>query len=138
MIRIAQQGAYDCMTACLASIFELPYDEAPHLCSPETGAKIDGGWWNAYETWLGRRGWAVISRVRTEGDGEPMWCPWSLNSYWIGGVKSPRTDGDHAVVMHGNQIVWDPHPRRDEKLHEGFTSCDYFVPLDPARFALRP
>lgn len=137
MISVEQRGAYDCMTACIASIFEVAYEDAPLLCSESGDAPIDG-WWNAYESWLALRGWAVVQRVRTtEDETDPMWCPWSLTSYWLAGVKSPRIDGDHAVVMYGNKIVWDPHPRRAEKLHEGFTSCDFFIPLDPARLVLR-
>jgi hypothetical protein len=44
--------------------------------------------------------------------------------HWIASVVSPRTDPQgehisHTVVMSGDQVVWDPHPLRDEG-HLGF------------------
>jgi hypothetical protein len=138
VIPVEQRHPFDCMTAALASLFEVAYDDVPHFCSPTTAAKIvEHDWWAAYEAWLRVRGFVVLQRVRVEGDGEPEWCPWAFPTFWIAGVESPRTGGDHAIVMHGNRIAWDPHPRRAEHTNHRFVSADYFLPIDPARLVLR-
>lgn len=128
MIAVEQRSAYDCLTACLSSIFEVPYEDVPLFCDQETGEPIR--WWRkACDDWLAERGWAQLERVRqTDEGGDPMRCPWRFPGYWIAGVKSPRYDGSHAVVMHRSELVWDPNPQR-EMGHLGFEDATYFLPL---------
>lgn len=135
MIQVEQRYTYDCLTACLASIFEEPYESVPIFCDKDTG-KAGPFWYKTYERWLEERGFAFIQRVLQDGDQEgSQVSPWRFPGYWIAGVVSPRVEGDHAVVMHWGDLVWDPHPRRDMG-HKGFTSADYFLPLDPAKLKL--
>ena len=135
MIPVAQRTRFDCLTACLASIFECRYEDVPVFCDQETGESAPL-WHVALDGWLADRGFAFLQRVREEGmDDDPMFCPWAYPGYWIVGVKSPRVDGEHAVVMCGRELVWDPHPEREQG-HRGFLSADHFVPLDPARLRL--
>ena len=62
--------------------------------------------------------------------------------YWLATVYSPRivhqdgSRGLHMVVMRDRELVWDPHPDREQG-HLGFVSGTYLVPLDPARFDYR-
>lgn len=133
MIFVEQRTKFDCLTACLASIFEEPYEDVPVFCDQETG-KSGPFWYRLLEDWLAERGFAFLQRVREDGmDDDPMRCPFAYPGYWIAGVKSPRVDGEHAVVMNRGELVWDPHPQR-EMGHLGFQSADYFLPLDPAAF----
>lgn len=136
MIPVDQRNNFDCMTACLASIFELRYQQCPTLYMLKTGEPLDA-WHTVYDLWLAKRGWAVMERVLVEGQEiDSQESPWSFPGYWIAGVKSPRYDGTHAVVMHKDKIIFDPHPRRYMG-HLGFESAAYFLPLDPAKFILR-
>lgn len=43
----------------------------------------------------------------------------------------------HCVVMHGPDLVWDPHPQRDMG-HLGFVSGELFRVIDPARLTYSP
>lgn len=132
---VEQREAFDCMTACLATIFGCAYEDAPVLCDFVTGEPVDR-WHSVYDNWLYGRGFSSLERNRETRDGDdPMRCPWSLPCLWIGGVQSPRYDGAHAVVCRGRDIVWDPHPQR-EMGHHGWLDATYFLPIDPARLAL--
>jgi hypothetical protein len=133
---VEQRTANDCMTACLASIFGVPYEHAPLLWDDAANAPVER-WHGVLDDWLAERGFGQLERVRQTDDetDDPMRCPWRFPGYWIAGVKSPRYDGTHAVVMHLNALVWDPHPRR-EMGHLGFVDATYFLPLDPSRLAL--
>lgn len=134
MTPVEQRTTYDCLTACLASIFECAYEDAPQLADSD-GEPLPR-WHGIYDGWLAARGWAVLERVLQHGDevGSQR-SPWGFPGYWIAGVTSPRYDGEHAVVMHGNEIAYDPHPQR-EMGHRGFTSAEYFLPLNIAAFTL--
>lgn len=144
----------DCLTACLASLFELPLDEVPHFVATDN-------WFSEYSNWLVDRG-LQLGQVHLCVDEDD---PTKLTGYpiegvhWIATVKSPRgkarcggckgtreLDGDpcqwcdatglvpslHAVVMCGREIVWDPHPQR-EMGHLGFLSGEWFIVRDPAK-----
>lgn len=127
MIEVEQRSRSDCLTACLASIFEVSYEDVP---------QFGRGWLRVLAEWLEGRGFAYLRRPRTiEDPADPMRCPWRFPGYWIAGVTSPRWKGTHAVVMHGHELVWDPSPRRGQG-HRGFVDATYFVPLDPARLVL--
>lgn len=136
MIAVEQRTAFDCMTACLASVFEVPYEECPVLC--DGGGVQAQAWHGILDGWLADRGWARLERLRHDDlSGDPLRCPWRFPGYWIAGVRSPRLDDrDHAVVMEASTLVWDPHPARAMG-HRGFVDATYFLPLNPARFALR-
>lgn len=131
---VEQRASYDCMTACLATIFGCSYEDAPQLADAN-GDPVPR-WHRVMDDWLFARGFACLERMRETDDGEPMRCPWRYPGLWIGGVKSPRYDGDHAVVMHLSLLVWDPHPQRNMG-HLGYVDATYFLPLDPAGLAVK-
>lgn len=132
---VEQRTTYDCMTACLATIFGCSYEDAPQLADAKGDPVF--GWHRVLDDWLLARGFACLERMRRDDEqDDPMRCPWRIPGLWIGGVASPRYDGGHAVVMHLNQLVWDPHPKR-EMGHRGFEDATYFLPLDPAGLAVK-
>lgn len=74
----------DCLTACIASIFELPIDEVPFFVQEDD-------WYRAYHDWVRTRG-LCIERAWISVDDED---PTKLNGYpsdryWIATVLSPR------------------------------------------------
>ena len=131
---VEQRASYDCMTACLATIFGCRYEEAPVLADPETCEPVDQ-WLRVMTLWLHERGFHPQSFSLTNeiirSLGDSLRSPWYWPTLWMGGVRSPRYDGEHAVVCRGSEIVWDPHPKR-EMGHLGFTSAEVFLPVDPA------
>ena len=133
MIPVEQRSGFDCMTACLASIFEVPYEEAPQLAQALGVPKPD--WLKTYFDWCASRGF-YPQDFYVEGEPKAE-CPWAYRGYWIAGVRSPRWNGQHAVVMHDREIAWDPYPG-DPVPHRGFVNGEIFLPLDVARFELRP
>ena len=161
----------DCLTACVASIFELPLDEVPFFVEHDD-------WHRRYHGFVAARG-LCIERAWINVDEDPTQLTGSPGDrYWIATVYSPRgktrctickgeretlrqydrKTGDwfdldeldacwyceatgliaslHAVVMHGRELVWDPHPQR-EMGHLGFISGEQFGVPDPARVMLK-
>jgi hypothetical protein len=108
----------NCFAACVASLLEIPLEEAPDLMKlPD--------WYVAFEEWLRPRG---LYPVGFSCDGEPP--GWALAGLHILSGGSPRGDFLHSVVARGREIVHDPHPSRD-----GLRSLKdriVLVPLDPA------
>ncbi len=101
-----EQG--NCFQACLASVFELPLEEAfdiVHYDTPE--------WWDQFHAWLAEFGLAcvyIITMLVGEDGQAPR--PWLESlGYHIARVDSGTlTDGTwHAVVMKGDKVVHDPN-----------------------------
>lgn len=126
---VEQRGDSDCLVACLASILEVPYEEVPQeIAVFETQH-------NAMVAFLKARGlltwttglWGTDTPFLKWGSQQIEWHFYPTG-YWIAGVLSPRIvdengePGEHAVVMRGSKIAFDPHPRRDMG-HLGFHSA---------------
>jgi hypothetical protein len=127
-------GGGNCVAACIASIFELPlevvYPEVPN-----------GGGWHAVCDWTtahapmlspqSRQFFVPMEPVPGYYVDHPAPMPldkveppvWP-RSYWIAYVESPRAAAagtldhygrptQHAVVMLGHMLAWDPHPQRE-------------------------
>lgn len=123
----------DCWKVCIASILELDYDDVPHFYEQEENGEVDSGW-NATQTFLRGRDFVLASfelmgmrpflKFRDIESRYLFTCP----GHWIASVRSPRkhaVTGEeiaHAVVMHGGDIAFDPHPRRDQG-HIGFENA---------------
>jgi hypothetical protein len=71
----------NCMSACLASILEVPLATVPNFY--ELAGEGVGEWWAAVRAWLKPFGFGVITLI--EGS-------------------------FHATVWHGGRMVHDPHP----------------------------
>ena len=101
------RGVYgNCLQAALASALGLELDAVPHF-----GAFT---WWEpALRLWLRGRGldWRMVRGIPAG------------RSVVVG--PTIRETGDHAVVGHDGEIVWDPHPSR-----VGLTSVKHAYAFD--------
>ena len=132
----------DCLRACLASIFELPLEEVPHV------AASPRGWWSATQDWLRPRGlWMETLEYTVPSEkpipkGERYPAGW-----WIAVVDSQLFEGaTHAVVMRGlyvdgtsdpHLVVHDPSPV-PRQVPYVFHGARWFTVLDPALAIRRP
>jgi hypothetical protein len=108
------------MSACIASLLELPIADVPYFMGVE--GEPDDLWKKRIRRWLAPRGLWFVHFETPRGFKD--WPP----GYYVLTGRSPR--GMHAVVAKGEKIVHDPNPSRD-----GLCSVDGFavlVPLDPA------
>ena len=150
----------DCFPACIASLFEIPLDQAPGM----------GGNTQDLHDWLALNfpGISVVSRDWLEPK-----APYFRPGYWIATVISSRfrepdchhctTDrrrkskppwfwrraecpycegsghcrGLHAIVMEHARRVWDPHPKADWDNEPRIVGETFFVVTDPARLTAR-
>jgi len=109
---IIEQG--DCFQACLASILEIPYEQAFSCVygydKPKEGELFEKQpWYVDFNKWLEQYGLASIYLE---------WKPTipavtSLLGFHIAEVKSSTLkNGDtHAVVIHNGDLVHDPNPK---------------------------
>lgn len=97
----------DCLSACIATLLDLPLDEVPVFVASPT-------WYCDCVRWLDARGLALILLHFSPG----TW-PWHPpdNLPLIVGGQSPRGPWGHAVVgiWRGGamEVLHDPHPSRD-------------------------
>jgi len=130
---IENQG--NCFQACVASIFELPLEEAfdcrPYPISPEGSPFEEDSWFIAFNKWLGGKGFGCI------------WLEWTpptvtkLLGYHIAQYKSPtlKARGDHAVVLLDGCVEHDPNSRRKaDVIGEDLIGVYLLVGLNPASF----
>lgn len=95
----------NCMSACLASILELPLEAVPNFC--EVGDD-DAAWWNACRAFLRKYGLGIITLTFED---PAQWVTLGLDGYHIVAGPSPRLEGmHHATVWYNGQMVHDPHP----------------------------
>lgn len=117
MIPVMQREDSDCLRCCLASIFEIPWEEAPDTNPDRVGFSQH----NVVNDWLKARGlveWQlddsanppVLRRTTLDGKPDDRKWPYPLATHYIGSGPSPRDKDDHCVVMKLGRIVHDPHP----------------------------
>lgn len=95
----------NCMSACLASILELPIEVVPNFFD---AGPDDSDWWNALRAWLRQFGLGIITLTF---ESPAQWTNLRLAGYHIVSGPSPRLEGmHHATVWHAGQMVHDPHP----------------------------
>jgi hypothetical protein len=151
----------DCYPACIASVFEIPLDQAPGM---------HGNTQHVHD-WLALNfpGIGIVSRSWTEPK-----APYYRAGFWIATVISSRfrepdchhctTDrrrkskpewgfyrrdecpicdgtgharGLHAIVMEHARRIWDPHPHADWDSEPRIVGEDFFVVTDPTRLVAR-
>lgn len=123
---VMQRNEHDCLRACLASIFEVPWEDAPATTTPEDEKPQH----NLVNEWLKDRGlveWSLYGEkergplrrgesVAQDGTRTPADFTWPSPpaTHYVGAGPSPRGNGiHHAVVMFCGRIVHDPHHDRD-------------------------
>jgi len=129
--RVGRRG--NCYQACVASILEVPIDEVPDQAlgrTPEEYVHILRGW-------LAPRGLSLIAATLGPYTPEELLPELWHAGYWIAGIATNSRDLDHAVVMRGNTVVWDPHPTPHNwepyVANPHINGIAMFVPLDPAQ-----
>lgn len=129
-----QRHDSDCLVACLASILGIEYEEVDTRIGMKDHAPEQ---WNLMQGFLARRG-LVCWGFSLNGEMRPILM---MNQrpdvryhifptgHWLASVDSPRhPDEGHVVVMKGDKIIHDPHPRRDMG-HKGFREGLILMPL---------
>ena len=98
------KGRGNCMSACIASLLELPIDKVIDTTSDEV--RSSGCWQQGIENWLEENHemkMMLVSPSSSKLEGV----------YSIGCGPSPRGDFYHAVVCKNGVMVFDPHPSDD-------------------------
>lgn len=90
--------AGNCMSACFATLLEMPLADVPHFASIEEA----GEWWFAMIRWAAELGYGVVQCLAPVPGAVGMMSG-----------KSPRGDFQHLVVARGDEVIHDPHPSRD-------------------------
>lgn len=96
----------NCLSAAVASLLDLPLDEVPHFL------EMDGPWDVEVERFARSHGYRLAERP--PDDAAP--------DFGLAYGHTRRGPALHAVVVHGGEVVWDPHPERS-----GLTSVLYYV-----------
>lgn len=139
---VEQREPYGCLRACVASILEIDYEDVPATLAVEEGQTT------AFLRFMASRGFAIgdyslYGNLQHYVFDEPQQrCSRYWPTYWIASVLSPRltnedgSPGWHTVVMKGSEMVWDPHPDRDQG-HLGFVHAQVPFVIDPARVIVK-
>jgi hypothetical protein len=102
----------NCMSACLASILEIPLKEVP--CFVDNGAGKNGDWFRNMFSWLHERGWDFfpyyIGVIPLDWNNLPEHLQ-DVHCYHLASGPGPRGWG-HATVGWKGTIVHDPHPSK--------------------------
>ena len=96
----------NCLSACLASILELPITEVPNfhvVCDVDS---ID--WGDAVNQWLGTRGYWFLEMPWSQEHETLVLEPYA--GHYIMSGRSPRGNWRHGVVAGAGQICHDPRP----------------------------
>jgi hypothetical protein len=109
---LSQPELGDCLSACVASILELPLEEVPKFCHPESD------WPQNYCSWFGDRGLVAIELKWPAGRKDfKLNMPLPVGTYFIAHFSRPHFDWQHSVVAvydgtmpDGYSIVHDPNP----------------------------
>jgi hypothetical protein len=116
--RIVSNVNGDCFRACLASLLEIPYEEAFDIISARDG----NGWIPPFSSWLKSNGFE-FNGCFAIWNGKEKCLTWDelmarsmgVKACFIAWGMSPRyTDGTtHAVIVNGSgKIIHDPNPTR--------------------------
>lgn len=101
----------NCLTACIASLLEIPLENVPH--------HLGNDWFTKYNRFLAGPNFN-LKLVRFPWDDE---CE-SLDGYAIAVGPSPRGDWYHAVVHYNSELVHDPFEGG-----EGLLETRYYLKL---------
>lgn len=130
MIRVYQdifgeQG--NCLSAAVASIFELKLRDVPHFSALNIGpdGKPTGAWYRHLWDFAGSLGYDIYYRYKDKS-GRIEMMEGALPYHIIGGASPRGYIGGHAVVGYNGKIIHDPHPDQT-----GLASIDdfgFFIP----------
>jgi len=120
----------NCWQACVASILEIPLDEA-FDCRPYWG-QTDGKWFDRFNEWLAKYGLTCIAMDHTEEKGLPS-SPF-LGYHIAEFTSCTLKNGEgHVCVIHNGEVVHDPNPHA-EKVGKAM-GIYLFVALNPVEWS---
>jgi len=122
MLEVEQRTEFDCLQACLASIFECAYEETPEIFDPLTGKQMKkGNWLHQLRWWAEGRG-HMVDVFFLDGLEAPEWGGkrFGPRKHWMAGVISPLGPPGHGIVMLGDEIAYNPDPFPTDPVHLGF------------------
>lgn len=113
----------NCLSACVASLFEVPIWLVPNFTALDRwSVDAHGGfkrtnldpeplWWDRLCSFACENGWRVLQLQRNRW-GIKWGGRFMFGDYGIATVKSPRGTWDHCVIAEivTGEVVWDPHP----------------------------
>jgi len=109
----------DCLRACLASLFEIPYEDVPAF---ERHPKKGEEWIDEYRDWLDECGFTFAS---------VNWMP--HRGYVLCGVYSNfKGNPGHYVIFHDDELVHDPANSGEKYERKDVEECHIFIPHDLA------
>lgn len=119
----------DCMRACLATLAQVPYDQAP-----DVAAALDAGPLAEAQALADLGAWANTLGCRLTYHHEPP----TDRGAWVGGVEAGEDGPSHGVVMCLDRIVFDPAagfplPAGHELVPVTLADIAYGITLDPRR-----
>lgn len=100
----------DCWRCCVAAVLGLPAETVPHFADGQVS--FSAVLCNT-QSWLSARGWVMIDvppgEITFHGNGGDIITPPPVIQ--VGPtVRSRSAANKHAVVMIGDDVVYDPHP----------------------------
>ena len=105
----------DCMTACIATLLDLPYDVVPFFSKiqQETGVN----WFQTLTEFLEDQGYEFKGSYYNGPWDELAAISEGVGGFYVAEGPSPRgpqVKGGHCIVVHGDgSIAHDPHPSRE-------------------------
>jgi len=116
---LSEQG--DCFQACVASILEIPLEDA-FDCRPYP----DETWFDKFNEWLRPRGLYCIIFDHTAE--KPLACTQILGFAIMDCMSTTLYQGEHhVVVIHNQEVVHDPNPHAGGRLGD----CQGFMLILP-------
>lgn len=111
----------NCLSACVASLFDLQLDDVPNFTAlsdyyrDENGQWLErqpNAWWDGIKKFAAERGLVVLLASMPPKDAWTLGHDYTSGILAIATFKSPRGDWNHCAVAEINtgRIVWDPHP----------------------------
>ena len=120
----SEQG--DCMRACLASIFEIPLEDAPDFVGHIAG----GGWFFILQKWLNARNLSLLLLPA-----KPKDVPMGYAMVAVLSHNLPNPQDGHMVVVHDGLLVHDPNPANAQRPQDDYTVTELwaFTSVDPSK-----
>ena len=95
----------NCLTACIASIFDLELGDIPNFCEPDP----DYAWFEKLNIWLSKRGLFYLEATFKRNELDELFLDNKVIHIITG--RSPRSATLlHAVVGLNGRMIFDPHP----------------------------
>lgn len=115
----------DCLSACLASILEIPLEDVPYFADIEDNIEF----YKAINAWLRPYGYFYLTIE--PGGVEELNCWGDYYAILSGPAERPWGEPSHAVVARGGELVHDPNPNYGRTGIKTITGINFLVPLDP-------